>query len=252
MKLAEDMQIIGRDKRRHNTYAKIAGVLLLVGSIQFLLGVVIGESQYPGYNTSRNTLSDMSGSCPSIDPSNLLKCVNSVVLQPSATIFSTIVFIIGSTIAVSAYLVHKTLSGKIVPILLAVTGIAAMGFGIFPGNAGMAHVYFASTTFYSGSLAAIASYRILKESKPMQYISIALGVIAIIILLSLFTPGGSPFTKIFGVGGTERLVAYPIVLWLVMLGTYLLGVIAVKSKLTKQEEEGGGLIHKQREDTSSS
>ena|SRR5690242_777932 len=100
---------------RYNTYAKIAGVLLLIGGIQFLLGVVIGESQYPGYNTSKNTLSDMSCSCPSIDPSNPLKCVNSVILQPSATIFSTIVFVIGLTAVISAYFIHMTLGGKIAP-----------------------------------------------------------------------------------------------------------------------------------------
>jgi hypothetical membrane protein len=83
-----------------------------------MLGVVIGESQYPGYNTSKNTLSDMSGSCPSIDPANPLQCINSVVLQPSATIFSSIVLIIGLTAAVSAYFIHKTLGGRIAPALL--------------------------------------------------------------------------------------------------------------------------------------
>src|SRR6266511_4995826 len=110
-----------------------------------MLGVVIGESQYPGYSTSKNTLSDMSGSCPTIDPANPLQCINSVILQPSATIFSSIVFIIGLTAAVSAYFIHKTLGGRIAPALLFVTGVAAMGVGIFPGSAGVAHGYFAMT-----------------------------------------------------------------------------------------------------------
>lgn len=217
------MQII-RSDRRYNTFTRIAGVLLLLGGMQFILGVVIGESQYPGYSTSKNTLSDMSGSCPSIDPANPLKCVGSAVLEPSATVFSTIVFVIGLTASVSAYFIFKTLGGKIAPMLLIVTGIGAMGVGVFPGNAGIAHGFFAMTTFFSGGMAAVASYRILKESRPMQYLSIALGSIALIILLSLFVPSGSPLTKAFGVGGAERLVAYPIVLWLVMLGGYLLAV----------------------------
>lgn len=219
------VQIVHTDKRYH-LFTKIAGILLVVGGIQFMLGVVIGESQYPGYSTSKNTLSDMSGSCPSIDPANPLNCINSVVLQPSATIFSSIVFIIGLTAAVSAYFIHKTLGGRIAPVLLLLTGIAAMGVGVFPGNAGVAHGYFAMATFYSGGLAAIASYRILKESKPMQYVSIILGSIAIIILMSLVIFGGSnsPFINTFGVGGAERLVAYPVVFWLITLGGYLLAV----------------------------
>lgn len=217
------MQTLQTEKR-YRLYTKIAGVLLIVGAIQFMLGVVIGESQYPGYNTSKNTLSDMSGSCPSIDPENPLQCINSVVLQPSATIFSTIVFIIGLTAAVSAYFIHKTLGGRIAPALLFVTGIAAMGVGIFPGSAGVVHGYFAMATFYSGGLAAIASYRILKESKPMQYLSVALGSIAIVILISLviFGVGNSPSISAFGVGGAERLVAYPVVLWLIVFGAYLI------------------------------
>jgi hypothetical membrane protein len=218
------VQILQTGKRYHHLYTKIAGVLLLVGGVQFMLGVVIGESQYPGYSTSKNTLSDMSGSCPTIDPANPLQCINSVILQPSATIFSSIVFIIGLTAAVSAYFIHKTLGGRIAPALLFVTGVAAMGVGIFPGSAGVAHGYFAMTTFYSGGLAAIASYRILKESKPMQYLSVALGSIGIVILMSLvtFVGSNSPFISTFGVGGAERLVAYPVVFWLISLGGYLI------------------------------
>jgi hypothetical membrane protein len=222
-----------RTAERYSLYTKIAGLLLLIGGIQFILGVVIGESQYPGYSTSENTLSDMSGSCPSINPENPLECINSVVLQPSATIFSSIVFIIGLTAAVSAYFIYKTLGGRIAPVLLFATGIAAIGVAIFPGNAGVAHGISAMATFYSGGLAAIASFRILKESRPMQSLSLALGSIAIIILLSLLAPGGGPFVEAFGVGGAERLVAYPIVLWLIALGGYLL-TQATSSSLSPQ------------------
>ena len=227
-------------EKRYRLFAKIAGVLLIVGGIQFMLGVVIGESQYPGYNTSKNTLSDMSGSCPSIDPSNPLKCINSVALEQSATIFSSIVFSIGLTAAVSAYFIHKALGGRIAPALLFVTGIAAMGVGIFPGSAGMAHGFFAMTTFYSGGLAAIASYRILKENKAMQYLSVALGSVAILILMSLVIFGGSnnPFISALGVGGAERLVAYPVVLWLIALGGYLISSLIDSSDVTDSKRRG--------------
>lgn len=179
----------------------------------------------------------MSGSCPSIDPNDPLRCIGSVVLEPSATIFSTIVFVIGLMTAISAYFINKTLGGRIAPALLVVTGIAAIGVGIFPGSAGIAHGLFAMITFYSGGLAAIASYRILKESQSMQYLSLILGSIAIIVLLSLLVPGGSPFIRTFGVGGAERLVAYPIVLWLVILGGYLLAVSSLREKAPKEQKE---------------
>ena len=216
---------ISRTEAKYGLYARIAGLLLLAGSIQFVLGVVAGESTYPGYSTSQNTLSDMSGSCPSIDPNNPMQCVGSVVVQPSAIIFSSIVFIIGLTAATSGYFIHKTLGGRVTPALLVITGIGAMGVGVFPGNAGIAHGIFAMVTFSAGGAAAVASYRILKESRPMQYVSIALGSIALISLaLVIFGGNDSLFMQTFGVGGTERLVVYPVVMWLIALGGYLVAV----------------------------
>ena len=209
--------------KRYRQHTKIAGVLLLAGGVRFMLGIVVAESQYPGYSTSENTLSDMSGSCPSVDPSNPLQCVNSAVLQPSATIFSSIVFVIGFMAATSTYFIYKTLGSRIAPALLAITRIGAIGVGIFPGNAGIAHGISAMVTFSAGSAAAVASYRILKESRPMQYVYVALGSIAAMVLMSITILGNnSPFIQARGVGGVERLVAYPVVMWLIALGGYLL------------------------------
>jgi hypothetical membrane protein len=221
-RIKKKMPLLEVDKR-YRLYARVAGLLLLVGGIQFMLGVVVAESQYPGYSTSGNTLSDMSGSCPSIDPENPMQCLDSVVLEPSATIFSSIVFVIGLTAAVSAYFIHRTLGGRVAPALLLVTCIGAMGVGVFPGNAGVAHGISALITFSAGGAAAITSFRILKESRPMQYISIALGSIALIVLLSPLILGGEdPFSATLGEGGAERLVAYPIVMWIIALAGYLL------------------------------
>ena len=95
-------------------YAKLSGVLLRVDGIQFILGIITGESHYHGDNVSNNTLSDTSDSCPCIDHENPLQCVNSIILlQPSAIIFSSIVFIMGLAAAGSAYFIYKTLNGRI-------------------------------------------------------------------------------------------------------------------------------------------
>ena len=51
---------------------------------------------------------------------------------------------------------------------------------------------------------------------PFRYVSIALGMIT---LLTLF-PGSLLLGTVLGFGGTERLVAYPIVAWTMAFGTY--------------------------------
>ncbi|HEY6756776.1 MAG TPA: hypothetical protein VI037_05245 [Nitrososphaera sp.] len=47
----------------------------------------------------------------------------------------------------------------------------------------------------------------------------------------------SPFISAFGVGGPERLVAYPVVLWLIALGGYLIAPssVALTSPTAKGE-----------------
>ena len=107
------MQVLQTSNRYH-LYTKLSGVLLRVDGIQFILGIITGESHYHGDNVSNNTLSDTSDSCPCIDHENPLQCVNSIILlQPSAIIFSSIVFIMGLAAAGSAYFIYKTLDGRI-------------------------------------------------------------------------------------------------------------------------------------------
>lgn len=189
-----------------------------------MLAVVVAESQYPGYSTRDNTLSDMSGSCPSVDPDNPLACVGSIILEPSATIFRTTTFAIGLSAAASAFLIHKTLIGRLASALLCVVGIGAMGVAIFPGNAGIAHGIFSMVTFFSGGAAAVAFYGILK-SPAMKYLSLATGAVVLGVMVSIVAMANSdPFTATLGVGGAERLVVYPVVLWLIALGGDLVGL----------------------------
>jgi hypothetical protein len=99
---------------RYYLYTKLSGVLLHVDGIQFILEIITEESHYHGDTASNNTLSDTSDSCPSIDAENPLQCVNSIILlQPSAIIFSSIVFIMELAAAGSGYFIYKTLDGRI-------------------------------------------------------------------------------------------------------------------------------------------
>jgi len=60
-------------------------------------------------------------------------------------------------------------------------------------------------------------------SSPLRYISVSMGVISLSALLLYLTMGdSSPFAPL-GVGGTERWVAYPVVLFILGCGGYLLG-----------------------------
>jgi len=71
-------------------------------------------------------------------------------------------------------------------------------------------------TFISGGIAAITSFRIIET--PFKYISVLLGVLSLI----LFFMAGT-FIPFLGMGGTERWVVYPLLLWITGFGGYLMG-----------------------------
>jgi hypothetical membrane protein len=110
---------------------------------------------------------------------------------------------------------------KTVTLTIALFGIGALGVGIFPGNYGAVHGISALATFIFGGLAAIMSYKV--TTSPFKYFSVILGSIALLDLLLYYILGqSSPFT-IFGMGGLERWIAYPIALWVTGFVGYLMG-----------------------------
>lgn len=75
--------------------------------------------------------------------------------------------------------------------------------------------------FIMGGISAIVSYRI--ERMPLSYFSILLGGVSLLNLFLYYIMGdASPFAS-FGLGGLERWIAYPILLWVTGFGGYLMG-----------------------------
>jgi len=185
----------------------IAGTLLFLAGFIAIMGIITAEAFYPTvYTTSGNEISDLGGTRPP----------NSIITQPSAIIFNSTMIVTGIMSLISSYCIFLIYRKLLFSIPFTIFGIGVLGVGIFPGNIEVLHPIFALTTFISGGVAAITSYKVLKT--PFSYISICFGVIA---LSFLFFAGF--FIPILGSGGTERWIAYPIVMWLTCLGGYLLG-----------------------------
>ncbi len=209
-------------------YRNIAGALLFIAGVVIFLGIITAETLYPGYNTAQNMISDLGATEPP----------NSIIVQPSATIFNFSMMLCGLCIILAAYCIHRTFYVNTVTITMALFGIGALGVGIFPGNYGAVHGISALITFIFGSLAAIMSYKV--TTSPFRYFSVILGSIALLNLLLYYIMGqASPFA-LFGIGGLERWIAYPIALWITGFGGYLMGSAEEVSKrhiLKKKRKE---------------
>ncbi|NPV49911.1 MAG: DUF998 domain-containing protein [Candidatus Methanofastidiosum sp.] len=178
------------------------------------MGIITAEIFYPsGYSTSNSEISDLGATRPP----------NSIIVQPSAVIFNSTMIITGIMTLIGAYCVFLIYRKLIFNIPFGIFGLGILGVGIFPGNVELLHPLSALITFIFGGIAAITSSKVLDS--PFRYVSICLGVVA---LFFLFSAGF--FIPLLGGGGTERWVAYPIVMWLVGFGGYLLGV---NSKIKK-------------------
>ncbi len=191
-------------------YYKIAGILLVIGGILYILVVNIGESLFPGYNIATNSLSDIGGMLP--------------LIQPAATIFNLVNIILGILLISSAYLIIKSGGCRLFSSCLAIFGFCIAALGVFPEYTHGIHVAFATLAFFFGSFSLLFSYR-LGINIPMTIISTILGLIALLTILSPIIFGIGPHNplNVFGKGGAERLIIYPIIMYLTALGGYLTG-----------------------------
>ena len=175
---------------------KLAGTFLFTGAAQFILAMIITEALYPGYSTSANYISDLG-------------------VGPSALIFNTSIFLLGIMIVAGTYLIYRALRPRLFTVLLTLAGVGAMGVGIFTEDFLIVHFVASVVTFLFGSLAAISSYRLIRT--PLKYLSAILGLFGLMALILM----ASGLTLDLGVGGIERMIAYPILLWGMGFGGHL-------------------------------
>jgi hypothetical membrane protein len=194
------------------TSARIAGTLLLLAGTLILMGIITAEALYPvTFTTGANEISDLGGTRPP----------ESLIFQPSATIFDVSMLVIGGLVVVASLFVDRVFARRSVTIPLAILGIGALGVGLFPGNTGAPHAIFAMVTFVAGGVAAITGSRI--ATGGFRVVSVVLGTVALgTLALYLFLGDADPMTAL-GIGGIERWIVYPTVLWVTAFGGYLAG-----------------------------
>lgn len=177
---------------------KVGGTLLFIGGAQFLLFLVIAEALYPDYSVSVNYISDLG-------------------VGPVSLIFNSSVFLLGIMVVAGAYFVQRALGYRLLFILMTLAGLGGMGVGLFPETVIIIHLIASLIAFLFGGLSAIVSCKLQKP--PLSYLSILLGVLS---LVALVLSCANVFLGL-GKGGMERMIVYPVLLWMVGFGGYLIG-----------------------------
>ena len=200
----------GTHGRTRNLSEVVAGALLSITGIGLILSIITNEAMYPvarHYSTFTNSISDLSGTEPP----------NSYMVQPNRSIFILTMAVSGTLVLVATYLLWRVVDRRRFLVALGLLGVGIVGIAVFPGNVATIHPLFSLVAFIAGSVAAILSRKVLDA--PLRYFAIALGSIALLATLfglDSFANWG-PQAEI-GIGGIERWIAYPVLLWLVLIG----------------------------------
>ena len=184
---------------------RVAGALLFVATAQFVLGLVVAESLYPGYSISANYISDLG-------------------VGPSAVYFNSSVFLMGLLMIIGAYFLQRAFDYKVLTVLVVLTAIGAMGVGVFTEDFGAIHMVVSFIAFLFGGLAAIFS-AICSHIHEFKLLKTSFSVIAVILGLMSLSAMVLFVTKVYlglNFGGMERMILYPLLMWGTGFGGYLI------------------------------
>jgi hypothetical membrane protein len=184
---------------------KVAGALIFVAVTQFVLGVIVSEALYSGYSISENYVSDLG-------------------VGSSSIIFNSSVFLMGLLLIIGAYFLHRAFDFTMLTVTFVLMAIGSIGVGIFTKDTGTIHriasLFFFLFSGLSAIFAVICSYvhgfKLMKM--PFSVIAVILGLTELGGFV-LFV-GGIYFG--LGLGGMQRMVLYPVLIWLVGFGGYLM------------------------------
>jgi hypothetical membrane protein len=184
---------------------KVAGALFFIAAFQFVLGLIAAEALYPGYSVSDNYISDLG-------------------VGPSSAIFNSSVFLLGLLLIIGAYFLQRAFNFTVLTVLVVLTAVGAMGVGVFTENSPPIHEIVSFIAFLFSGLSAIFSvvcsyvHKFKLVKMPFSVISVTLGLMTLgaMVLFASKTYLG------LGVGGMERMIAYPSLMWAAGFGGYLI------------------------------
>ena len=188
-----------------STDAKHAGVLFIFVGAVFILLVTLLESLYPDYSIHSNTISDLLA-----------------VGKETAYLGEPVMFIIAAAwIAGGYYLARHT--GKVLLVLNIMPGTGLLLAVLSPENVNIAiHSVGAVLAFFISPVVMLLTLRSINTS--FRYFTLALAITSLsFAVLEFGAYYSSLVQQTFGPGGAERMIIYPIMIWLIGYGSHLLG-----------------------------
>jgi len=183
---------------------RTAGVLAFLAGATFLIGTMLAASIAPGYDSHDAAISDLG------------------VIAETAALFNAVLIVVGLSDLVVGVLLYRAWRRPSVLAAFVAGGLGAVGAGAFALDHGGIHSLFALGAFLGFNIEALACARCL--SGPMRWISLLAGIVGLgyVVLMVVGDAGNAWVFGAIGHGGSERMIAYPAMLWLLAFSGYLL------------------------------
>jgi hypothetical membrane protein len=202
---------VARTRETSREDLRVPGFLFFLLSAGFMTVIMLAASIVPGYDYNAAAISDLG------------------VIAETALLFNASLVAIGLLNVVGGYLFFRSHRKLWLLAVYLIAGVGAVGAGVFPLTNGL-HSLFAIVAFLFFNLEAIGTGTITPG--PMRAVSMLAGVIGIVFLV-IMAIGDSGNTAVFGPighGGTERMIVYPVMLWMLAFGGYLMAAAPAEDR----------------------
>jgi hypothetical membrane protein len=182
----------------------LAGVCFVALAAQFMTVIMLAAAMVPGYDFGAAAISDLG------------------VFPETALLFNVSLVAVGVLNLVGGYFFYRTHGKRWLLAIFALAGVGAVGAGLFPLDTGGLHGLAALLAFVFFNVQAIGSAtRLDGVMRVLAVLAGALGLV-FVVLMALGDGGNVAAFGPIGHGGTERMIVYPVMLWMVAFGGSLL------------------------------
>ena len=185
---------------------RLAGLALFVLAAQFMTVIMLGASIAPNYDDSAGAISDLG------------------VIAATAPLFNASLIIVGVLNVVGGWLLYRVHRRAWCLAAFGLAGIGAIGAGVFPLDTGAMHSLSALLGFVFLNVEAIMVGTLIHGwLRPISFLAGAIGLV-FVVLMAVGDSGNAAAFGPIGHGGTERMIVYPAMIWLIAFGGYLMAL----------------------------
>jgi hypothetical membrane protein len=182
---------------------QLAGLALLAMAAGFMTVIMLAASIAPGYDFAGGAISDLG------------------VIPETALLFNASLAAVGILNLFAGWLLFRSRRSVAVLAVFLLAGIGAVGGALFPLDRGGLHTIFALLAFVTFNLEPLVIG--LASRGWLRLVSVLVTIIGLAFVgVMMVGDGGNPAA--FGPinhGGAERMIVYPVMLWLLAYGGFL-------------------------------